>query len=200
MKINIASNKAVKYACMKFHYAKTLPVPKYSFNIFNNKNEWCGVIMYGPGANFHIGTPFGLYQGEILELTRVALNGKQEKTSQAVAMSLRKIHKMVPHIKMIVSYADLDQNHVGTIYQATNWIYLGKFNENAKSTYIIHGKKHHNRIVHMKGLKSNLETVKKYIDPRATRLITKGKHKYIFVFDKILREKLLKKSKPYPKK
>lgn len=200
MKINIASNKAVRYACMKFHYAKTLPVPRYSFNIFNNKNEWCGVIMYGPGANFHIGTPFGLYQGEILELTRVALNGKQEKTSQAVAMSLRKIHKMVPHIKMIVSYADLDQNHVGTIYQATNWIYLGKFNENVKSTYIIRGKKHHPRIVHMKGLKSNLESVRKYIDPRATQLITKGKHKYIFVFDKILKEKLLKKSKPYPKK
>ena len=199
MKINIASKRAVRYACMKFHYAKTVPIPRYSFNIFNNKNEWCGVIMYGRGSNSQIGSPFGLYQGEILELTRVALNGKQEKTSQAVAMSLRKLHKMVPHIKMVVSYADLDQNHVGTIYQATNWIYLGKVNENQKGAYIFHGKKHHARIAHMMGIKSNIESVRKYIDPRATQLITKGKHKYIFVFDKILREKLLEKGKPYPK-
>lgn len=200
MKINRASPKAIKYACMKFHYAKSVPASKYAFNIFNNNNDWCGVIIYGQGANNKIGCPFGLYQGEVIELVRVALNGKQEKTSQAVAMTLRELHKTVPHVKVIVSYADLDQNHAGTIYQATNWIYLGKFNENNLGDFIIHGKKTHRRIVHTKGIKSNIEAVRKYIDPRATVLRTKGKHKYIFVFDKNLRKKWLKQSKPYPKK
>lgn len=29
-------------------------------------------------------------------------------------------------------YADADQDHYGTIYQATNWIYLGIQNENGR--------------------------------------------------------------------
>jgi len=30
-----------------------------------------------------------------------------------------------PHIKALISYADPQEGHVGTIYQATNWIYQG---------------------------------------------------------------------------
>ena len=116
MKISMASPKAIKYACMKFHYARAIPVNKYSFNVFNDKDEWCGVIMYGNGANKYIAEPFNLYQGEVLELVRVALNGKQETTSQAVAMTLRELHKIAPHVKIVVSYADIDQKHAGIIY------------------------------------------------------------------------------------
>ena len=102
MRISAATPKAVRYACLKYHYAKAVPVSKYAFNIFNNKNEWCGVIIYGSGANNHIADPFKLYQGEVLELVRVALNGKQECTSQALAMTLREVHKNAPQIKIIV--------------------------------------------------------------------------------------------------
>lgn len=200
MKINLASFKAVKYACAKFHYAKTVPSIKYAFNVFNHNDEWCGVIIYSEGANRNIGKPFHLYSGEVLELVRVALNGKQETTSQAVAMTLRELHKKAPHIKMIVSYADLDQNHVGTIYQATNWIYLGKVKENALGGFLINGKKRHQRFIYSKGIKTSLDVIKKYIDPRAKKIISKGKHKYIFVFDKKIKKKWLKQSKPYPKK
>lgn len=200
MRISIATPKAIRYACTKFHYAKSVPTTKYSFNIFNDKNEWCGVILYSSGANNQIGKPFNLYQGEVLELVRVALNGKQECTSQALALSLRKLHKIAPHIKLIVSYADLDQEHAGIIYQATNWIYLGKYNVGSVGATIINGKKVHNRTVNNRYGTSSFKYIKENVDENAELFITKGKHKYIFVFDKKLRKKWLKEHKPYPKK
>lgn len=201
MRISLATPKAIRYACLNFHYAKSIPMSKYSFNIFNDKDEWCGVILYGYGASPNISKPFNLYQGEVLELVRVALNGKQEITSQAVAMTLRELHKIAPHIKIIVSYADLDQEHAGTIYQATNWIYLGKTTENRKGMmFILNNKKIHNKTIVDRYGTTNIEWLRKNIDKNAEELITKGKHKYIFVFDKKLKKKWLKESKPYPKK
>lgn len=199
MRISRATHKAVKYACLKFHYARAVPMVKYGFNIFNNKDEWSGVICYGYGASPHIADTFNLYQGEILELVRVALNGKQEITSQAVAMTLRELHRIAPQIKIVVSYADLDQKHAGTIYQATNWLYLGRYTEGEKTVININGKKVHNKTVVDRYGTRNIEWLRKNVDKNAQPVITKGKHKYIFVFDKKLRKKLIKQNKPYPK-
>lgn len=199
MRISLATPKAIRYACMNFHYAKSVPTAQYAFNIFNDDNEWCGVIIYGSGANAQIGIPFGLYQGEVLELVRVALNGKQSATSQCLAMTLRELHKIAPHVKLIVSYADLDQDHAGIIYQATNWIYLGKYKEGCVGAFIIKGKKTHPKTVGDRYGTSNFDYLKKHVDRNVEKFITKGKHKYIFVFDKKLRRKWMKQSKPYPK-
>lgn len=146
IEIRKASPKAIRYACLHFHYAKAVPAVSYGYNIYED-GEWCGVILFGSGATPNIGRPFGLVQGEIVELVRVALNGKQNTTSECVATALKQLHHDAPQLKMVVSYADADQHHVGTIYQATNWIYLGRVNENDRSAFIIHGKKVHPRTV-----------------------------------------------------
>lgn len=182
----------------KFHYAKCVPSISYAFNVFNDDDEWCGVICYGVGACPQIAKAFGLYQGEVLELVRVALNGKQEITSKAVALSLKLLHKIAPQIKIIVSYADKDQSHIGIIYQATNWIYLGETTANKKAqSYIINGKKYHNKTIHDK--KWTLEYIKNNIDKNAVEVSTKGKHKYIYYYDKKLLKEWKKKAKTYPK-
>lgn len=199
MKLTIANAKAIKYACINFHYAKSVPSVQYGFNVYNDNNEWCGVICYGSGATPNIAKPFGLIQGEVLELVRVALNGKQKTTSECVAASLRELHKINSVLKIVVSYADLDQEHAGIIYQATNWIYLGKMNENIKSAYIVNGKKMHCRNMHAMGGKNSLEWVRNNLDKNATEFISKGKHKYIYVFDKKLRKKWMQYNQPYPK-
>ena len=74
--------------------------------------------------------------GEVLELVRVALNGKQPCTSECVAASLKQIHKDAPQVKLVVSYADMDQEHIGTIYQATNWLYLGNMNVGGRGGFL----------------------------------------------------------------
>ena len=194
-----ATPKAIRYACMNFHYAKAVPSTQYSYNVYNEQKEWCGVILFGGGANCHIACPFGMVQGEVLELVRVALNGKQPCTSECVAAALRQLHKDAPQVKIVVSYADLDQKHAGIIYQATNWIYLGNNNEGQLGAFIIHGKKMHPKSVYSKGWKQSLEWLRENVDPNAEKFMTDGKHKYIFVYDKRLRKQYMKQAKPYPK-
>ena len=194
-----ASPAAIKYACLHFHYAKRIPASRYAFNVYEN-DEWCGVIIFGLGATPNIAKPFGLSQGEVLELVRVALNGKQNTTSSCVAASLKQLHLVAPQVKLVVSYADEDQNHKGTIYQATNWIYLGLQNKGTPSAFIINGKQVHPRSIGSMGGVQSIEWVRKNLDKNATVFYTKGKEKYIFVFDKWERKKWLKKALPYPKK
>ena len=200
MTLTLANSKAIKYACLNFHYAKSVPSVQYGFNVYNDTGEWCGVICYGGGANPSIGKPFDLKQGEILELVRVALNGKQKTTSECVAASLKELHKIDPILKMVISYADIDQDHAGTIYQATNWIYLGKMNVGCRGAFIINGKKTHPRTIGSVGGVQSLKWVQENLDENATEFYTKGKHRYIYVFDKRMRKKWLKEHQPYPKK
>ena len=207
MRLEIASYKAVKYACLNFHYAKAVPVNTFGYSVFNNKNEWCGVILYGTGANNNLATKYNLKQGNVLELVRMALNGKHESTSKALAISLKLIKHKIPLCKLIVSYADKDQNHNGIIYQATNWYYVGTSMQNTTdSSWIIKGKRCHGRVIsdwvkQKKGLNglTRKEFLKKYYDKDAIEYVTKGKIKYIYPLDKTLIPLCKSLSKPYLK-
>ena len=205
MRLEIASHKAIKYACMNFHYAKAVPVNTFGYSVFNDKNEWCGVILYGTGANNNLAMQYNLNQGNVLELVRVALNGKQESTSKSLAISLRLIKHKIPLCKLIISYADKDQNHNGIIYQATNWYYTGQSMLNKKdASYIIDGKRIHGKTISDKckryGLSKNIENAKKvYKAKEVVEYITKGKIKYIYPLDKSLTPLCKSLSKPYPK-
>lgn len=143
----------------------------------------------------------------MLELTRVALNGKQEQTSKAVSMALKQLKKDVPQCRLVVSYADCDQQHLGTIYQATNWIYTGLFDK-GDYAFIVNGRKTHRKSIHsrmvvIEGKKvhcpENLEAVRKFIDPKAEIVRTLGKRKYLMPLDKAMRKQIMPLSKPYPK-
>lgn len=199
MRIEIASYKAIKYACLKFHYAKSVPVNTFGHSVFNDQNEWCGVILYGTGATPNIGSQYNLKQGQVVELVRMALNGKQKSTSNTMATSLRLLKKKLPLVKLVVSYADIDQNHFGVIYQACNWFYVGSCNENTRTGFIIHGKKVHNKSLHGMGKEQSLKGARS-IDPKATEYISKGKRKYLYPLNKSLRYLCQSIAKPYPKK
>lgn len=202
MKISVATPKAVKYACLKYHYAKCVPVVAIAFNVYNDTGEWCGVICYGFGATPNIARPFNKWAGQVIELVRVALNGKQGhgKTSQAVAITIRELPKYYPAIDIIVSYADMDQDHYGTLYQATNWIYTGLTNADTRGAFIVHGKKMHPKSVHSKGWKQSLLWLRENVDKNASEFITKGKHKYVYPIDKRMRKRIEILNVPYPKK
>ena len=198
-----ASRKAIEYACTHFHYANRVPAVQYAYNIYNDDGEWCGVVIFGSGATGNMAKGVGFDVGEVCELERMALNGKQPCTSQVVAESLKRLHADAPQIKCVVSYADQNQGHFGTIYQATNWIYLGDTSKtsNAKpDAYIIRGKSYHPRSVGAKGWKQSIKWLRENIDPNAVEVWGMPKFKYVFVFDKRLRRKMMAKAKPYPKK
>ena len=201
MRLEKASYKAIKYACINFHYAKRLPAqPMVGFSCFNEKNEWCGCIVYNNGMN-NQGKMFGLSIGQTSELVRVALNGKQSSTSKYVAMSIRLFKQQNPLCRLLVSYADSDEKHYGTIYQAMNWYFIGSKKTSDKFIDPKTGKDIHSRSTSKSGITSQFGVIKRV--PKTSELIRikKGvKHKYIYPLDKKFIPMCKEMSKPYPKK
>ena len=202
MRVSKASYEAAKFACLNFHYAKAVPVVQFVYNIWNDSNEWCGVIIFGGGATRHIATPYDKWQGQVVELERVALNGKQGhgKTSQAVGMCLKELHREAPWIDLVVSYADIDQGHKGVLYQSTNWVYTGIKNADSRGAFIIFGKKTHPKTVYSKGWKQSVLWLRENVDKNAEEFITKGKHKYLYPMTKEMRKRIEILSVEYPKR
>ena len=76
MRLQKASHTAIKFSCLNFHYSKRIPAqPMTGINVFNDLNEWCGVVVFNIGIG-NINKPFNLPNGSVCELVRVALNGK----------------------------------------------------------------------------------------------------------------------------
>ena len=188
MKLEIASNKAVKYACLNFHYAKAVPTYSIGYSVFENY-VWCAVVLFGGGASVNMPTKFNLRNGQYLELNRMALNGKQSSTSKVLASAIRLIKKNCPTVKLLFSYADKGQNHYGTIYQATNWCYIEDI-ESSGTEYLLNGIWKHDRGRYNWGV-----DFKKL--PKRKKA---GKHKYIYPLDKGLIPMCQSLRKPYPKK
>ena len=105
------------------HYAKRFPSVSYYYGLFDH-DELIGIICYGspPSPSLTIGICGKQFKNEVLELNRLVLKyNRKNEASYLISKSL----KLVPKPKIIVSYADTSQNHVGTVYKATNFIYTG---------------------------------------------------------------------------
>ena len=191
MRLEKASYKAVKYACLKFHYAKTVPVTNISYSVFNNSNEWCGVICYGLGANYLAGKTYGIVSGQFLELTRMALNGKQESTSKAMSISIKLIKRHKPLTKLLISYADKGQKHIGIIYQATNWFLVDE-SESSGWEIFYENKWWHDRSI--------MDRMTKNEKKKIIKRKKSGKYKYLYPLTKDMRDMCNELKKPYPKK
>lgn len=198
MKLEKASGAAIRHACTYFHYSKSVPQIRLGYSVFNDAGEWCGVVLFSNGANKHIASEFDLVQGQVVELVRMALNGKQPATSQVLGAALRQLKKDAPAVKVVVSYADRNQDHIGTIYQATNFLYIGEY---AKERGImLHGKLTHRRSINKKYGKSGIDWIHANLDPKAEVIIGLPKIKYVYPLHKNMAKVLKSMSKPFPKK
>ena len=200
MRIEVASPKAIRFACLNFHYAKRVPAPPIvGLSVFEN-GVWCGCICFNAG-NEGISKPYSLKIGQVAELVRVALNGKQSSTSKAVSLALRVFKGLCPLVKLVVSYADSDEGHIGVIYQATNWIY----ERSAKTANAFFdkktGKQVHSRSVSVTGWNIQFGVKKKCSKKSDLVEVKKGiKHKYLYPLSKDMVSFCQSVAKPYPKK
>lgn len=203
LKIDWATHDAAKYACQNWHYSKCLPAGKLvKVGVWENK-KFIGVVLFSYGASPPLFVwakqKLGLEKNEICELSRIALTKHQTPVSKIIKIAFMQLKKQSPGIRTIVSFADLDENHHGGIYQAGNWIYVGASNVGGRQGYMIKGRKVHCRSVGaLSG--SNSITGAKRLDPMATEVRTLGKHKYLMPLDDEMRRKLQPLSRPYPKR
>lgn len=192
-----ASFKATKYACTHFHYSQTTPSGKLiSFGIWENK-KFKGVIIFSRGATHQIGDPYQLKQTQITELTRVALINHEHNVTKLLSKCLKELHKTNPGLELVVSYADVNQNHLGIIYQAGNWIYEGY--HKVTPSIILNGEKIHARTVYSKYGHNGIQWLKKNIDKNARYVEDRDRFKYLYPLTKRARRQFEHLHKPYPK-
>jgi len=204
LRVDWATHEASKYACNNWHYSESIPKSKLVKCGVWEDEKFIGVVIFSYGANALLMSPYNLTMDKGCELTRIALTKHKSSVSQIMSLAIKKLKIFCPKLELIVSYADLDQNHLGIIYQATNWIYEGTTMENKHSAYIIKGKKIHNKtvgdFVNKRGKICNKENIKLlYKTNDVKKFYSKGKHKYLMPLTKYRRKQIKHLSKVYPK-
>lgn len=157
-------------------------------------------MIFSRGASSSLSKPYNLKQTECCELTRIALTKHNAFVSKILSIAIKFLKKKCPGIKLIISFADPDQNHHGGVYQATNWVYCG---QSSKSFEYIDkkGRKFHSRQVSEKGYNIQMGNIIKTPKPSECKKIQKpGKYRYLFALDKDIKIQIEKLRKPYPKR
>ena len=135
---------------------------------------------------------------ECAELCRVALAKHETPVSRILAIAVKMLKREMPGIRLVVSYADLNQGHEGKIYQASNWVFVGETGHEAGIT--LNGKLTHRRTINSKYGTSTIEWLQKHVDPNTSRREGKPKYKYLLPLDDEMAERIKLVSKPYPQK
>lgn len=200
LRLDFCSHQAAKHAVLRWHYSRAMPAAKLVRIGVWEHDRFVGVILYGSGANRHLSRPFGLKPTQACELVRVALaSGRQYPTSRCLAFSLKMLKRQSPGLQLVVSYADTKQGHLGIIYQATNWLFLG----GSTQPYLkIRGKIEHPRSLYDRYGPGGQQIgwLRKNVDPNAQRVEMPAKFKYVYAFSKPLRQRLEVSAQPYPKR
>lgn len=187
-----------------FHYSKTMPdSTRYVYGLYYGE-LLCGVCAFGMGCGKNQYTAIcpTIQNGEYLELTRLWLEDSLGRNSESHFIS--KCLKMLPSvIRFVVSFSDEKQGHVGYIYQATNFIYLG-VNGGGKMLITSDGIEKHPRLLgiyRMRHPEYSEYTNNELMDLLGYKYTDSGrKHRYVYFKDKKLQKSLHLKPKPYPKK
>ncbi len=181
------------------HYLHTFPGgTKLTFGVFID-NRLQGAISLGAGPTNAYNLVYRAQPDDCLVLTRLWLFDDLPRNSESKVISIViRALKQNTHIKFMVSYADPSQGHVGTIYQATNWLYTG-LSEAMPLYNLGDGIARQSRsLAHGFGTHS----VKHLIDCgiNVTLVPQSCKHRYIYFLDPSWRSRLKPQVLPYPKK
>ena len=195
LKVDWCSYEAAKYAVEHWHYSRTMPAGKLVKIGAWEDGQYIGCVLFGLGATPQLPKSYGLAMTECCELTRVALGEHASPVTQIVAIAIRMLRAFCPGIRLIVSFADMRQGHLGAIYQAGNWIYTGAAR---LDTWIIHGKRVHPRTVVARYGSRSQSTVRQ-ADPSAEK-VWGEKHRYLYPLDKAMRSQIEPLRQPYPKR
>lgn len=111
-----------------FHYSKSVNGCKVShcFAAYEN-GKLIGASLYGQ-LSTTAWKKYATTESAVIELRRlVTINKSKNLLSKFLSWQIRYLKKN-SNYEMIISYADPYYGHVGYIYQATNWQYLGLTN------------------------------------------------------------------------
>lgn len=181
------------------HYLHAWPgATKLAFGVFTG-SRLQGAVTLGAGpANAHRLVE-GAVADDCVTLSRLWLDDELPRNSESRVIGLL-LRALRQHTKLgfVLSYADPAVGHVGTIYQATNWLYTG-FSEASPLYSLDGGTPQHSRTVaqiygthslaYLRGQGIDVEVVSQ-----------EPKHRYVYLLDPKLRAQLTVPVLPYPKR
>lgn len=165
---------------LEIHYAKRIPSISFAFGLFK-LNALVGVITYGtpPSSPLRKTLKLKYKTTHILELNRLCLKyNLKNEASFLISKSL----KLLPKDTCIVSFADISQGHLGTVYKASNFKYEGL---SAKRTdWKIKGLEHKHGISvadEFRGKPNRVSLMKEKYKDRFYLQERSRKHKFIYL-------------------
>jgi len=185
---------------VKNHYLHRKAPCSYAFGLFEkiNPDNLIGVITYGTpsSAPLRKGVCGESEILNVIELTRLWIKDGTPRNTESyfIGNTIPLVNK-----EIIVSYAEIEQGHIGYVYQATNWIYTGL---SAKRTnWTVEGIDKHCQTIADKYTSKQL---KELYGDKFTLVDRPRKHRYVyFNCNRRRKKELLKKLKyeikPYPK-
>lgn len=161
------------------HYAGKFPSCSYYIGLFDG-DELIGCVTYGtpPSSSLRSGLLGKGNEQHVIELNRLVLKyNRKNEASFLVSKSLKMIGD-----KVVISFADTSQGHIGTVYQACNFTYHGLSEK--RTDWKIKGKEHLHGISvadEFRGVKNrSLAMREKYGDDFYLKDRPR-KHRYIFI-------------------
>ena len=122
LKLGFCDAKACQFAVDHWHYSRSLPPPpRVNFGVWED-GEFKGAVIFARGASSNLLKPYGLKITEKAELVRIALKSHDAQVRRILAIAIRLLRKQCPGLRLLVSFADPAEGHVGGIYQASNWV------------------------------------------------------------------------------
>ncbi len=190
--------KIAKELIVRNHYLHSLPGgTQITFGVFLS-GRLLGIVVLGVGSFNAKSLVEDAVAEDCLTLTRLWLSDDLPKNSESrVIGAVLRFLKKDTELKFILSYADPAQGHVGTIYQATGWIYTGL--SVAMPLYDTgDGKLHHSRsLAHAYGTHSMHYFARHGVTVQ--RIPQSAKHRYIYLLDRSWENRLRVPALPYPK-
>ena len=194
--IRLAVAKAL---IVQHHYLHSLPGGTMLAFGALLRRRLLGAIILGVGPYNTPSLVEGATSDHCVTLTRLWLDDDLPKNSESRALGivLRSL-KRHTHLKFLVTYADPAQGHLGTIYQATGWLYSG-LSDPMPLYDIGDGRIHHSRsLAHAYGTHS-VEHFRKH--GVAIRVLPQSaKHRYVYFLDPTWQSRLNVPVLSYPKK
>lgn len=198
LQLDWCSHDAAKFAVEHWHYSHRMPKSKLAkIGVWEN-SKFIGTVIFGVGATAELVKRFGLTPQEGCELVRIALTKHQTPVSRIIAIALKMVTREFPALRLVVSFADPEQGHVGRIYQASGWYYTGR--SQSSEEYIVNGKRWHGRAFRAsKPCSLTTKQAASRMDPNFQVVKGSSKYRYLMPLDADMRRKIEPYRKPYPK-
>lgn len=196
-KIVLCDRKEIRDFIEEWHYSHNINglISDYCFKLLDG-NRLIGAMIYGRMAMANAWKKYGDTQNDVIELRRLCCIDDTPKNTESyfIGGTLKWLIKNTD-IKTVVSYADPEYGHEGTIYKASNFCFIGK--TSAGRVIIYDNKKYHDKAIRTKykgELKPFAKKLKTALDEgKAYYKKTQGKNIYVFSLSE--RRKATRRSK-----